>query len=398
MTGAFLFTDDGTSFVAVWGQDENADPALPSIDVGISLIPLRSLTLQKVFILTRDVDCTGTATPRDTVRFRLQFFNDSADPLSNIIVEDNLPSSVTYIPNSTLLNGSPIADGGATAFPLDEGGYQVGTLNPRSTGSLTFDTVINDATVAVTNRADIRSSEVQAGAEFAVVDKPVQAPAPQYAVEKTLIAPANGEVSGGQTVSFGLTVINTGAIPITKLPLQDTFDATYLTFLNANPPPDTIAPGVISWNDLIPGLGGSLAPGAAVNLSVAFRVNSIAGATQSTNTASAVGAEISGGIILPPCIDTAALNLTSAPTPSPPDNDDEPPATATPMPIASPTSVALAPSPPGPTPTIFPVSFLPETGSRSEKMLTKALLLLTLLAISAAALWLRQRSKRKDLF
>ena len=86
---------------------------------------------------------------------------------------------------------------------------------------------------------------------------------------------------------------------------------TYLTFLNANPPPDTITPGVISWNDLIPGLGGSLSPGATVNLSVIFTVNSIAGPIQSTNIASAVGAEISGGIILPPCIDTVALNLNS---------------------------------------------------------------------------------------
>jgi len=109
LTGAFLFTDDGTLFIAVWGQDESAEPALPSIDVGISIIPLRSLTVQKVFILTRDVDCTGTATPHDTVRFRLQFFNDSADPISNVIIEDNLPSSVTYIPiglSLVILNGA----------------------------------------------------------------------------------------------------------------------------------------------------------------------------------------------------------------------------------------------------------------------------------------------------
>ena len=60
MTGAYLYTTDTVPFVAAWGQDENAPDALPSIDVGTSIIPLSSLNLQKTVELIDEADCTGS--------------------------------------------------------------------------------------------------------------------------------------------------------------------------------------------------------------------------------------------------------------------------------------------------------------------------------------------------
>jgi len=49
LTGARLYTENSVPFIAVWGQDQNAPPALPSIDVGTDIVPLRAPSIQKVF-------------------------------------------------------------------------------------------------------------------------------------------------------------------------------------------------------------------------------------------------------------------------------------------------------------------------------------------------------------
>ena len=128
LTGAFLFTDDGTPFVAVWGQDESADPLLFRLLTWASASSPALADPPKSFPAHqgRGLHRHGNS---PVIRFVLgySFLTNSADPLSNILVEDTLPSSVTYIPNSTAAQWLTIPDAGATAFPLDEGGYNVGT-------------------------------------------------------------------------------------------------------------------------------------------------------------------------------------------------------------------------------------------------------------------------------
>ncbi|NJN92710.1 MAG: hypothetical protein HC875_00800 [Anaerolineales bacterium] len=98
MTGAFLYTQDGTTFASAWGQAENAAAALPSIDAGISIVPLRSLAIQKTFSLLTDLDCSGTISLGDDVRFQLESINSSSTPLNSVVIADNLPPALLISP------------------------------------------------------------------------------------------------------------------------------------------------------------------------------------------------------------------------------------------------------------------------------------------------------------
>ena len=170
MTGAFLFTQDETAFAAVWGQDESAPDALPSIDGGTGIVPLPSLLLQKTFKVSDDADCTGTVTLGDTVEFKLQYFNNTVNPVRNVTITDALPSAVTYVPNSTILNNMPLADAtNGTPFLLDEGGYNVGDMPALETGFLTFKVAINNDTLPIVNQADIRSEDLPLGSDSVII-------------------------------------------------------------------------------------------------------------------------------------------------------------------------------------------------------------------------------------
>lgn len=276
MTGAFLFTDDGVPFAAVWGQDESANPALPSIDAGTGIVPLPSLLLQKTFNSGPESDCSGTITRGDTIQFKLQYFNNTVNPIRNVVIADSLPSAVTYQPNTTQLNGALIPDdsSGATPFLLDEAGYNVGDVERLGTGTLTFDVVINDDNNPIINRADASSQDLPLGSDFVIVVAATQPTPPLLQVSKTLIDPADGFVTNGQTITFGLTITNTSSVVMTALRLQDTFNADHLAFLNANPPPNLPASGVITWDDLTATFG-DLAPGAAINTTVSFAVGQL---------------------------------------------------------------------------------------------------------------------------
>ena len=310
MTGAFIFTTDGTPFVSVWGQRDGAPDATPSIDVGTSVVPLPSLLLQKTFRIKDDVDCTGTVTLGDTVEFKLQYFNNTANLVRSVIISDTLPSAVTYVPNSTQLNNIPLADGSnGTPFLFDEGGYNVGDIPPVEDGFVTFDVRINDVSGTIINLANARSEDLPLGSDSEKLVTTTQATPPLLAVNKTLIDPADGLVVSGQTITFSLAITNNGTDTIVSLPLQDTFNEAHLSFLNATLPPDITASGVITWNDLTSTLG-DLSPGATFNVTANFVVDQIpATITNTLNTLIVVGARRSNSPTPLTCRDQALVRI-----------------------------------------------------------------------------------------
>ncbi|MBI1880177.1 MAG: IgGFc-binding protein, partial [Chloroflexi bacterium] len=317
MTGAFLFTTDGTPFISVWGQDENADPALPSIDAGTGIVPLPSLLLQKTFAVAEDVDCSGSITVGDTLQFKLQYFNETANIIRNVFVADALPGAVTYLPNTTLLNGALIPDNGTTPFPLDEGGYNVGEAESFGTGSITFNVRIDDSTTPIINRAEVSSEDLPLGTDSVIVFTSTEAGTPLYQIGNTVVDPPDGVATSGQVVTFSLAITNTGSETISIFPLQDIYEAQYLTFQNAVSPPDVTAPGQLNWNDLTNNFG-DLAPGAVANLTVTFAVNNLPGTVAETVVrAVGAGGTLANGATLPTCSGLAALSLIPPPTPTP---------------------------------------------------------------------------------
>lgn len=281
MTGA-LYTagDNSVPFMAVWGQDQGAPPALPSIDVGTNIVPLPSLSIQKTYTPIENKDGCGPVNWGDTIRFELRAYNNSINPIFNAVVEDQLPETVTYVPGSTIRGGSPIPDDSSgTPFPLDEGGYGVGTVDPLGTVFFTYEAKINEGAEQVENWAQIVSPGVTtpdpSGAEVRIHETILD-------IETTLIDPLDGRLNQvGQAITFSQIITNTGVVTIAVLPLQDTFDETHFTFRNASLPPDITASGVITWNNLTL-FGVDLVPGDSISLLVSFVLDQIPSVLTST--------------------------------------------------------------------------------------------------------------------
>jgi uncharacterized repeat protein (TIGR01451 family) len=181
-------------------------------------------------------------------------------------------------------------------------------------------------------------------------------------MDQTLVDPPGGFAVRGQVITFNVAITNTGSDTIARFPLQDNFKAGQLTFRSATPAVDLVTPGQLEWNDLTLTLG-DLPPAATTNLLISFVVNQLPTAvTEITLQAIGVGGELSDGTILPACSASVALNLKPEPppTPTPPESHDKPTQTPPPPSTATPVSVNT----PTVTTTVFPVVFLPETGTR----------------------------------
>jgi len=75
---------------------------------------------------------------------------------------------------------------------------------------------------------------------------------PAFSLVKTVVAPVGRAAAVGETITFSLTIANTGDVTLVTVPLVDTFDSTYLQYASAVPPADSVAPGIVSWLDVGP--------------------------------------------------------------------------------------------------------------------------------------------------
>ncbi len=149
-SGMRLFTNDGTLISVAWGEDTAAPAGSPGFDAGTTVpaLPVPEFYKTVDFAPGGDANGDGYFNSGDTLRYTLRIRNIGTQPVSNSAITDALPTSlVTYISNSTFIDQGvgpiAIADGGATAFPLDEGGYTILNLSPGNTTSVTFDVSVN---------------------------------------------------------------------------------------------------------------------------------------------------------------------------------------------------------------------------------------------------------------
>ena len=202
-------------------------------------------------------------------------------------------------------------------------------------------------------------------------------------IEKSL-APGVTPQSG-RPVTFTITVRNEGAADLVKVPIQDSYQAEYLQFWKAIPPPSQLAPGQVGWDDVLPQLGLTrLRPNEALTITAVFTALKALDAGV-INRAGATGlrdefqnelpaprqAEVPIRIIAGPS--DAQPTATAKPKPQPKPQQATPtPATPTPD-MLTPTTIAITataeltatagvPTSGIPTPTIVPAS-LPRTGA-----------------------------------
>ncbi len=418
MTGTNLYTLDGTRFIAVWGQDQDANATNPSIDVGTNIVPIRSLAIQKTLEIVDDADGTNTPTWGDTIRFTLVSFNNSNLPLDPTVISDTLSLTLSYVANSSQLNGAAFSDDttGTTIFPFDEGGISIpGGLAPFSVVSATFEAIIQDNVNIISNTAEVDSPAVPPS-DPGTVAVPVNVP--RFELNKWLLDPSTGIATSTQIITFGITITSTGNLTITKLPLYDVYDSERLTFLSAEPAPDLSTSGIITWQNLATSTRfGPLSPAQTVSLTLTFQVNTIPESiTNTINVALSNGGEGDGGISSPPeeeeeevrfptpissvitATDTAPPPLETAtptvtPTPASPttdtsetSDDDDDDGDEAPTPTPTPSSNSSDQTQDDPSQPVLPINVLPDTGT-SAPVSTAGLQFIILLT-SLTILWM----------
>ena len=143
-TGLLVYVlASGVKLAAAWGQDPLvANGGAPGLDVGTSIPPIALFGVGKNSALETDNDGDGFISAGDELEYTIVINNVSRTVVSDIILQDNLPSNLTYVPNSTSKGVSQIPDGGSTAFPLDEGGGNIGTIPVGGSFTVTFRALI----------------------------------------------------------------------------------------------------------------------------------------------------------------------------------------------------------------------------------------------------------------
>ncbi len=92
-------------------------------------------------------------------------------------------------------------------------------------------------------------------------------------------------VAPGSLLTYTIDIVNNGNVPLTDLTVVDTLPAD-LTYQSATPAPSDVTGNVITWNHAALGIGGDLAVGSSVSLSITAVVNDNPEAAAITNTVS----------------------------------------------------------------------------------------------------------------
>ncbi len=170
-TGMTIYTLDGTLISAAWGQDPaTAGSGNPYLDLGTSVLPLPIFSGGKTAQMSNDLNANGFVDPGDTLIYTISAINDGYIAV-DIVVSDTLPAYTGYVTGTTAIGGSLISDDlSGTPFPLDEGGYAIGSVGPGQTLTVTFQVTLNDPlppeAVDLVNQAIVSSgqgAEVVAG-------------------------------------------------------------------------------------------------------------------------------------------------------------------------------------------------------------------------------------------
>lgn len=171
MTGARIYTCDGTTVAGAWGEDPaNAPTGSPGLDAGYTVIPSSNPLVNKSSALAIDTNSDGRYGPGDTIQYSITTSNVGDTNLTNVVATDPLMAGLTYVPGSTTYDDgvvNPVADDvvppAATAYPLDEGGLSLPDLAAGATTTLRFRVTIDQpypgSTPLISNRVDVRSDQ-----------------------------------------------------------------------------------------------------------------------------------------------------------------------------------------------------------------------------------------------
>ncbi len=162
MTGARLFTTDGATFTAAWGEDPaKAGAASPYLDLGTTILPFPAPVIHKGSGIFIDVTPQGQVNAGDTLKYTIRVANGGMSALYNTVVLDNLPSGLTYVNQTTATNGVAVLDDpvpALTPFPLDNPGFLLPYIAVGGYVDITFEATVNAGEQSIVNVASATAS------------------------------------------------------------------------------------------------------------------------------------------------------------------------------------------------------------------------------------------------
>jgi uncharacterized repeat protein (TIGR01451 family)/fimbrial isopeptide formation D2 family protein len=225
-------------------SDDPATPAPndPTRDV-VGNVPL--VDALKTVSIVVDNGTPGIVDPGDVLRYTISITNLAATPATNVVFVDAVPANTTYVPDSTTLNGLPVARPDAGVSPLAAGiavsssdrtpPLPTGTdgiLSPWGIATLSFDVTVNagvPAGTVISNQGTVTSNEqapepTDADGNDDNGDQATEIVVGQVqrlAIIKSVSVVGGGPVLAGGELEYLVRVNNPGTVPATHVLISD---------------------------------------------------------------------------------------------------------------------------------------------------------------------------------
>jgi len=236
-------------------EDETPDVPVEVIEPDLAIEKTMELIGLDVVEIKLVVTNSGLATAFDVeIQDVLTTNWWDTDTITAVTIPDGFTFSFTGNPDDATVTiaSDPLSDQPTNAIPAGEAIEIVfrATLIPDAPSPVT-----NLATVTVYSSKDGDDPDER---DYPPVEDEDELPLPEYTLTKTLISPLGRPAMVGETVTFTIEVANTGDVGLGLVPLDDTYDATYLSFQSAVPAETSTGVGSIHWADIGPiAIGGT---------------------------------------------------------------------------------------------------------------------------------------------
>jgi uncharacterized repeat protein (TIGR01451 family)/fimbrial isopeptide formation D2 family protein len=223
--------------------------------VGAASVPvtpsdIRTLTASKTVALVTDADASGNLTAGDTLEYTIVLTNRAASNQTNVVFTDAIPANTVYVAATLTSTQGVVNDTGA---PLS---VAVGTMLPNAVVTVKFRVRVTPGaapTTVIRNQGSVDSDQIvptrtddptQAGAfdptDIVVNGLPPGPANPQLTVLKSVALAADpvaptGTINVGDSVTFTITVQNSGNVAQTNVALTDVVPVQFtVTATSAN--------------------------------------------------------------------------------------------------------------------------------------------------------------------
>jgi len=219
-----------------------------TLDAG--LVPLNP-DYEIVKDLVTPADAAGNpllAEPGNPITFTITITNTGDTVLSQVPLTDTYDASFLQYVSSSPAVSTPGAGNlqWIDLGPLAVGAAHTVTVNFTARQSTQGQTLLNTAETTPVDQATGQALPTKDD------DAPYLIGQPNYTITKDRTSPAGLDARVGENVVFDIVIRNTGELPLTVVPLTDTYDAADLMFVSASVPPDTTAAGSLGWNNVGP--------------------------------------------------------------------------------------------------------------------------------------------------